>query len=179
MIKRLSTEALGLDRDRFIYVQSVDTERLAPGWPWLIQEIAEGERDATVLYVDGKCFGFAMEQSRAELGVEDWRIRNGAHHDSWQPWILSDELVGAIDAYMRRLGLRFGRLDFIIGDGGPVFLEVNPTGQFGWLDSPSGWPLHGAVLDAILDPSTSISGTETARETGAPMESGSSGFHQE
>ena len=35
---------------------------------------------------------------------------------------------------MVRLGLVYGALDFVIGPGGSwTFLEINPGGQFGWL----------------------------------------------
>jgi len=164
MVKRFTTEALGAQRDRYIYVQSLDAERLSPDWPWLTQEIARGTRDATVLYVQGRCFGFEMEQSRAELGVEDWRVRVGAALDTWRPWPLSAEFEMRIAAYMDRLGLRFGRLDFLSGDGEASFLEVNPNGQFAWLDDPGLWPLHNAVLDAALDRASTIIGSEIARE---------------
>jgi hypothetical protein len=165
MVKRLTTEAVGASRDLQIYVQSVASERLSPDWPWLLQEIAPGDRDATVVYVDGRCFGFKMEATRTELGVEDWRIRNGPNSDTWRVWPLSDDLVERIRRYMRRLGLKFGRLDFVVGAEGAVFLEVNPNGQFGWLDDPNGWPLHNAVLDAVLDPSARIDGTDVVHET--------------
>lgn len=165
MVKRLTTEAVGEGRDAYIFVQSVETERLSPQWPWLIQEIAPAERDATVLYVQGRSFGFEMERTRADLGVEDWRIRNGAHDDPWRPWRLPDGLAATIDVYMRRLGLKFGRLDFLIDGSTTTFLEVNPNGQFGWLDDPADWPLHRAVLDAALDPKSRIDGSQTTVET--------------
>jgi len=164
MVKRLTTEAVGKARDRYIYVQSVEADRLSPDWPWLLQEAATGSRDATVLYVQGRCFGFAMEETRAHLGVEDWRIRNDAHNDKWRIWDLPPVLAQRIGGYMERLGLHFGRLDFIVGDDEVWFLEVNPNGQFGWLDDPDGWPLHHAVLDAVLDPSSTVYGNEIVRE---------------
>lgn len=164
MVKRFATEPLGPARDRYIFVRSVDAEHLSPAWPWLLQEIARGVRDATVLYAQGRCFGFEMERTRSELGVEDWRKRIGAHTDRWQPWSLPAGFAERIVAYMERLGLRFGRLDFLTGDGDPSFLEVNPNGQFGWLDDPNGWPLHRAVLEAVLDPASAIRGDETVRE---------------
>ena len=168
MVKRLTTEPLGAERDRQIYVQSVDPETLSPNWPWLTQAIAPGARDATALYVAGKVFPFEMAQSRAELGVEDWRTRvGGAHADAWRRWATPPEFAERVDAYMRRLGLRYGRLDFLSGDGEPTFLEVNPNGQFGWLDDPAGWPLHRAVLDAALDPASTLD-NEAIREASAP-----------
>ncbi len=108
-----------------------------------------------------------MEQTRAELGVEDWRTRVGAHADVWRHWATPPGFAARVDAYMRRLGLRYGRLDFLSGDGEPTFLEVNPNGQFGWLDDPAGWPLHRAVLDAALDPASTLE-NEAIREASAP-----------
>jgi hypothetical protein len=167
MVKRLTTEPLGAGRDRQIYVQSVDAETLSPDWPWLTQAIGAGTRDATALYVAGKVFPFEMEQTRAELRVEDWRTRVGAHADRWRPWTPPAGFAVRVDAYMRRLGLRYGRLDFLSGDGEPTFLEVNPNGQFGWLDDPAGWPLHRAVLDAALDPASAL-GDEAIQEASEP-----------
>lgn len=41
-----------------------------------------------------------------------------------------------------------------------TFLEVNPNGQFGWLDDPATWPLHDAVLEAVLCGTSTIPGNE-------------------
>jgi hypothetical protein len=164
MVKRFVPEALGLRRDRHIFVQSVDAERLSPDFPWLTQEIGRGARDATVLFVNGNCFGFEMRLTRAEFGVEDWRTLSNSDREQWRPWILSDPVRQSITAYMQRLGLRFGRLDFLTSDSEITFLEVNPNGQFGWLDEPGEWPLHCAVLEAVLDPQSAVQGGETVRE---------------
>ena len=56
---------------------------------------------------------------------------------------------------MTELGLKFGRLDFIIGGEAPQFLEVNPCGQFGWLDDEE-QELHQEVANAIFEPSSII-----------------------
>jgi hypothetical protein len=165
MVKRFVPEVLGMNGDRRIFVQSVDAERLSPDAPWLTQEIGRGARDATVLYVNGKCFGFEMRSTRAELGAEDWRtLGSSSDRDQWRPWALSRLIQETITAYMKRLGLRYGRLDFLASDGEITFLEVNPTGQFGWLDEPGTWPLHRAVLEAALDPTSAIRGDEMVRE---------------
>jgi hypothetical protein len=164
MVKRFVPEALGLRRDRHIFVRSVDAERLSPDFPWLTQEIGQGARDATVLFVNGTCFGFEMRLTRAELGVEDWRTLSNSDREHWRPWALSAPVRERIAAYMERLGLRFGRLDFLTSEDVMTFLEVNPNGQFGWLDEPGAWPLHSAVLNAALDPTSAVHGGETVRE---------------
>jgi hypothetical protein len=164
MVKRFVAEPLGLNRDRHIFVRSVDAERLSPDFPWLTQEIGQGVRDATVLFVNGDCFGFEMRLTRAELGVEDWRTLSNSDREHWRPWTLSAPVRERMGAYMERLGLRFGRLDFLASEDVLTFLEVNPNGQFGWLDEPGEWPLHRAVLEAVLDPGSAVQGGETVRE---------------
>ena len=40
-------------------------------------------------------------------------------------------------AFVREFGLEYGAFDFILGSeehAGPVFLECNPSGEFGFLD---------------------------------------------
>jgi len=164
MVKRFVAEPLGLHRDRHIFVRSVDAERLSPDFPWLTQEIGQGVRDATVLFVNGDCFGFEMRSTRAELGVEDWRTLSNSDREHWRRWTLSAPVRERISACMERLGLRFGRLDFLASEDVLTFLEVNPNGQFGWLDEPGAWPLHRAVLEAVLDPGSAIRGDEIVRE---------------
>ena len=164
MVKRFVPEPLGVSGHRHIFVRSVDAERLSPDFPWLTQEIGQGARDATVLFVNGDCFGFEMRLTRAELGVEDWRTLGNSDREHWRPWALRDSARERISVLMERLGLRFGRLDFLTSEDAMTFLEVNPNGQFGWLDDPGSWPLHCAVLEAALDPRSTIQGDETVRE---------------
>jgi hypothetical protein len=166
MVKRFVPEPVGASRDHYIFVRSVQAERLSPDFPWLTQDIGDGNRDATVLFINGRSFGYEMRETRDELGVEDWRTLIDSDRDQWRPWVLSSLIEQRIHAYMERLDLRFGRLDFLTGDGKLVFLEVNSNGQFGWLDEPNEWPLHAAVLDAVDDVSSAIRGDEAVRETG-------------
>lgn len=164
MVKRFVPEAMGTQRDHYIFVQSVDTENLSPDFPWLTQEIGKGTRDATVLFVNGTCFGYEMRSTRAELKVEDWRTLISSDRDQWLAWHLPEEIQRRITTYMSRLGLRFGRLDFLKSDTVLEFLEVNPNGQFGWVDEPDVWSLHRAVLDAVLDPTSAVRGDNAIRE---------------
>lgn len=142
-----------LDDGGMPFVDIADRSVLDPAYPWFSQDIAAGNRDATVLYINGKihCFQFATE--RGEL--TDWRITQGTEVNKWEMWNSGHEFELKVDAFMRELGLKFGRLDFIIGSKTPQFLEVNPRGQFGWLDDES-LTLNNEVVDAILDPAATI-----------------------
>jgi hypothetical protein len=52
---------------------------------------------------------------------------------------------------METLGLAFGAIDLIVTPHGKyVFLEVNPAGQFLWLDSTLGLPLLDALSQMLI-----------------------------
>lgn len=150
--KPLTSRPLENDGE-MLYAQIVDRAQLDPRYPWFTQDIADGNRDATVFYVNGHvhCYKFATSRGR----LTDWRITQGTEVNRWDPWDAGKDFENRIDAYMKKLDLKFGRLDFIIGGQEPQFLEVNPVGQFGWLDDEN-FTLHNEVADAILDSSTTI-----------------------
>ncbi len=51
---------------------------------------------------------------------------------------------------MQQLRLRFGALDFVVGpDGAWTFLEINPNGQWAWLQDATGLPIAAAIADAL------------------------------
>ena len=143
-----------LSNGEMMYARIVDQADLNPKWPWFTQEIADGDRDATVLYINGKVHCYQFATTRGEL--TDWRITQGTDANRWISWDAGDEFERKIHLYMHDMKLKYGRLDFIIGGQEPQFLEVNPSGQFGWLDNENGLPLHNEVADAILDPSSTI-----------------------
>ncbi len=136
------------------YARIADRADLDPAWPWFTQEIASGDRDATVLYINGKVHCYQFATVRGEM--TDWRVTQGTEHNKWIPWDAGSVFEDKVVSYMRDLDLKYGRLDFIIGGREPEFLEVNPEGQFGWLDDENGLPLHNEIVDAILDPGTTI-----------------------
>ena len=137
------------------YAKKVDRSRLDPRYPWFTQELARGDRDATVVYINGRIHGFQFALKHDD-SLTDWRVTQGSERNRWRPWNGGENFNLAVDRFMREIGLKFGRLDFIIGGEAPEFLEVNPCGQFGWLDD-SDLTLHNEVVDAILD-SNSILG---------------------
>lgn len=136
------------------YAKKVDRGRLDPRFPWFTQDIATGDRDVTVLYINGKIHGFQFA-SKHENTLTDWRVTQGTEKNQWRPWDGGEDFNSSVDRFMREIGLKFGRLDFIIGGETPEFLEVNPCGQFGWLDDTA-LTLHNEVVDAILDSNSII-----------------------
>jgi D-alanine-D-alanine ligase-like ATP-grasp enzyme len=68
---------------------------------------------------------------------------------------MSVQITESIGGFMGAAQLKFGRLDFVISDTQAWFLEVNPNGQYGWLDGED-LAIHRRVLRALLDPAATI-----------------------
>ncbi len=63
-----------------------------------------------------------------------------------------DEVRCAVVALLRRVDLPFGALDFTVTPEQEwVFLELNPNGQWGWIEDHTGLPISLAVADLLME----------------------------
>ena len=112
-----------------------------------MQERIEGEEEVTVVYVDGKTY--AASAPRNSFDTEDSRKTLMEKPRAWPRCELSTADERAIKGFMYETGYRFGRFDFIRKDGELWFLELNPNGQWAWLDQNNEHGLVSMVADAI------------------------------
>ena len=141
VVKSLSNELVG---DRVLYTTRASTKELEPSFPWFIEEHVAGLQDVTVVFIRGKKFAFALERDFLGKSV-DWR-QFISPEQKWKPHAIPLSLDAAITKYMDTLRLDFGRLDFLLDEHHQYwFCEVNPNGQFAWLDLSGEY----GVLDAI------------------------------
>ena len=103
------------------------------------------EADMTAVFVAGRVFAFTLDRKTFD-GV-DWRKHINRQELNWTPTTLSEDLVAGIQGFMKAAKLTFGRLDFLLADDVAYFLEINPNGQWAWLD------LEGkeGVFDAVIE----------------------------
>ena len=129
-------------------VQPVDPSHLSADFPWFLQrQVAEATHDVTIAWVDGGIF--AYELSRDGFDGTDCRIPSVSHNRPWLPFKLSTDEHRAVSAFMGATGYSFGRLDFLRDNRGLLFLELNPNGQFAWLDPHGDNGLLDAVAEAV------------------------------
>ncbi len=138
----------------FVYVQDVQLDELADGWPWYLQEKVDAKIDLTVAYIGGKTFGLQLD--RQKFSGIDWRKHIGTSMDTqWQPAIIPQWLHAKIDSYMKEVRLDYGRLDFLASEpnfSDISFLEVNQHGQWAWMDLGKNNGIHDAMIDFLATP---------------------------
>lgn len=141
-----------VDGKHFLSTQRIPPETtLAPDYTWYVQDCVDATHDVTVVYCCGRLWAF--ELSRGQLGDQvDWRLFGDNHRPtSWQPTQIPMSDASAIPRFMGALGLHFGRLDFLRDTKGNLwFLEVNPNGQFGWLETGGSLGMHDWIFDCAL-----------------------------
>jgi hypothetical protein len=143
--KAMNVEFVG--EARILYTRKVDPTRLDTSYPWFLQSEVEASHDLTVVYVAGRCFGFTLDRKLFE-GV-DWRVDINRVDHPWEDYELGQDLTLRICAFMDEARLSYGRLDFLLKDGEAWFLEVNPNGQYAWLDENGQQGMMAAILEEL------------------------------
>lgn len=81
-------------------------------------------------------------------GALDWRRDH--RRLSYRRCEVPDEIAEGVLALMGRLGLVFAALDFVVNrDGSWVFLEINPNGQWAWIERQTGQPISRALASIL------------------------------
>ena len=148
--KSLTLEPVVGKTHSVIFATRVDDSRLAPSYPWMVQEYIDAEADVTVVVVRDRLFAFELDRRPFLDKTVDWReLPVDETSDNWKPHTLPEAIEKGIFSFMGSLLLHFGRLDFLYHQGSYTFLEVNPNGQWAWLDAEAKHGLTMKIIDEI------------------------------
>lgn len=153
IIKSLDT-ALFYDmekkREMFTYSNVVRGEELREydlkQAPIFVQEFLEPKIDCRITYVKGKIF--SVKILKDNVGVYgDWRFHK--EQLDYVTFELPDNVKYLICRLMDNLNLNFGGIDLAFVDNDYYFIEVNPTGEWGWLEVKTGMEISKAIEEAL------------------------------
>ncbi|MBS0598834.1 MAG: hypothetical protein JSR92_16285 [Proteobacteria bacterium] len=128
-------------------VSDSDLETLdqAPWCPSIYQELIPKKFDIRVTIVGRQLFAAAIDSQSDPSASIDWRRTE----NPLLPHTRIDlpvELQEQLHALMNVLGLAFGCVDMVLTPSEEfVFLEINPSGQWLWLDDALGFDITGAI----------------------------------
>jgi glutathione synthase/RimK-type ligase-like ATP-grasp enzyme len=118
--------------------------------PCLFQEYIPKRCEIRLTVVGHTFFPVTIDSQSSPGTAVDWRAAGGDNLTYGDFIPVPDDVVSAVIAMMRRLGIVYGAFDFIVDDAGQwVFLEVNPMGQYLWLEAEVGIPISGAIADHL------------------------------
>ena len=130
-----------------MYTSKVDLSSIDFSKPWYLQCLINADQDVTCAFVKGKCYW--ARRSRNTMGnIID--VRESQVAGEWENYDAKQQQDSRVISLMDDLELDFGRIDFLESNGELIFLEVNPNGQYAWLDIDNQHGLIGRVIDEIL-----------------------------
>jgi glutathione synthase/RimK-type ligase-like ATP-grasp enzyme len=117
--------------------------------PVIFQEYVPAAFDLRVTVIRDDVFAAAIHSQESDYPV-DSRVDIG--HVKIERTSIPDDIAARLLALTRRLGLVYGAIDLrLTPDGRYVFLEINPSGQFLYIEAATGMPMVGAMAAALLD----------------------------
>lgn len=119
--------------------------------PMTFQEMLSKQLELRVTIVGEQVFSASIDSQSSERATHDWRRDGVGLLESWKPYDLPEDVKGRLLRLMDYFGLNYGAADFIVThDGRHVFLEVNPAGEFFWLERCPGLPISQAMAAVLL-----------------------------
>lgn len=69
---------------------------------------------------------------------------------SYVPIQLPRSICDKLLQLMKHLGLTFGGIDLVLADNIYYFIEINPTGEWGWLVTSAHLPIDKSIVNALM-----------------------------
>ncbi|MFB8234956.1 hypothetical protein ACFC58_00170 [Kitasatospora purpeofusca] len=162
---RVVVKAVRASRRAPLLTQRLRPEHLEPDerirlCPAIYQECVPGRRHLRVHVFGDVVLAVAIESSDL-----DWRTDLDLACRSCP---LDDELGGQLLQIVRALGLRMGVIDLKFDGDVPVWLKINPQGQFLFAEGLTGAPLRAAMAD-LLCAEARAAGTGPATAANGPV----------
>jgi glutathione synthase/RimK-type ligase-like ATP-grasp enzyme len=115
--------------------------------PVIFQKHVPAVADIRVTAVGGEFYAAATDVREADY-PQDVRMNVDA---KYVPHELTPETTSKLTALMERLGLVYGAIDLrLTPEGRYVFLEINPVGQFLYIEQATGQPIAAALAQTLL-----------------------------
>jgi glutathione synthase/RimK-type ligase-like ATP-grasp enzyme len=118
--------------------------------PTLFQEYVPKSIEIRITVVGTKVFAAEIHSQVNEESKHDWR-RLSPRYIPHYPHSLPNDLKEKCVKLVQYMGLNFGAIDMIkCPNGDYVFLEINPNGQWLWIEEITGLPISDAIVDSLL-----------------------------
>ena len=153
IVYKAHSQSLNLEPGKALYtgilteneIKNLDLIQTSPG---IFQQYVKKAYEVRATVVGTRIFAAKIDsQANPETEI-DWRRRPFDIEE--QSIELPADVAAKIHAFMRIFGLHFGAFDFIVTpDGRHVFLEINPAGQYLWVETQTKLPITAALVDVL------------------------------
>jgi glutathione synthase/RimK-type ligase-like ATP-grasp enzyme len=125
-----------------------DLQELGPE-PYLFQALVPKRYDVRVTVIGDEAFAARIDSQPHAASEVDWRrgdVAELSHRVEDLPTGIADLCVQLVKSY----GLLFGAIDLAQTADGYVFFEINPNGQWAWLEQRTDLRLRDRLVDLLV-----------------------------
>jgi glutathione synthase/RimK-type ligase-like ATP-grasp enzyme len=116
--------------------------------PTIFQEAINEKVDYRVTIIGSFCFAVRIDSPDNSLVPLDWRLSK--KRLKYIPVTLPSEVENKCLRLVKDLGLVFGAIDLVESNGKFYFLEINPNGEWGWLQKEAKLPIAETLTDFLI-----------------------------
>jgi len=150
-----------VNRENKIWVAS--TRRLSDGYledyesyaeiPITYQHEIEKAFDIRVVVVGKEVFATAIHSQAHKETEVDWRLGDLLDIDlRHEKIILPESIEKKCQELVRHFSLQYSSMDLVCSKNNEYyFLELNPNGQWAWIEQEAGHPIRDAIIDTLTE----------------------------
>lgn len=120
--------------------------------PVMLENYIPKKVELRVTVVGDSIFACGIHSQDSPRTKDDWRkydFPNVKHEVFPLPQDIREKLLH----FMKLIDISFGAIDMVLTPNDDfVFLEVNPSGQWGWIEAITGMPISEAIADLLANP---------------------------
>ena len=120
--------------------------------PMIVQPRLSKEIDLRITIVGDDVFSVGIDSQQHADTETDWRTWEVTNNVNLRHFVfnLPETVKRRCLELNRRLGLRFSCVDMVLSrDGEFIFLEVNPNGQWAWIEQKLQVPIRDRIIDEL------------------------------
>lgn len=118
--------------------------------PIFLQTLIHKEVDLRVTVVGKKVFAAAIHSQENGDSAVDWR--KGESIPRHTQFKLPSNIAKKCVELVSRLNLKFGAIDLVKDiKGNYIFLEINPNGQWAWIENQIGYNISGEIVNLLTE----------------------------
>ncbi|PYI94413.1 MAG: hypothetical protein DME97_02870 [Verrucomicrobia bacterium] len=141
------------DQDRFIFTSKLEMpcakdDASIALCPFIVQERITPKTDYRVTVIGDVVIAARIESNSGRSVDLDWRTQKDGL--SFVECKLPPRIAALCNSYVKASGLFFGAIDLVERDDTFFFLEINPNGEWGWLQKPMGLPIAERLCDLLV-----------------------------
>lgn len=118
--------------------------------PGIFQKNIQKRVELRITVIGRRVYATEIHSQEIDAAINDWRagsVQELVHVEHQLP---SEVEKRCLD-YVRSYDLVFGAIDMILTpENEYIFLENNPSGQFGWIEAKTGEPLTAALAELLI-----------------------------